>query len=286
MAQAPGHRLGQIIGDTLELAIGPALAKFADRHDLYLDGKGEREARPGKKVTWQDDLGNAHDLDHVLERGGSDEKLGVPVAFIESAWRRYTKHSRNKAQEIQGAILPLMTTWAHVKPFAGVVLAGVWTEGSINQLRSNDFSVLHINYDTIVDVFRVQDIDVLYEESTPDRMLQAQIDRWEELSDGERENLGQTLRDAISTELKVFMDQLSATILRRVECISILPLHGRMIDCRSVREARRQINAHDPDSDIGPLVRFEVIVRYDNGDDIAAGFDSSEEAITFIDSFK
>jgi hypothetical protein len=30
MAQAPGHRLGQIIGDTLELAIGPPLQAFAN----------------------------------------------------------------------------------------------------------------------------------------------------------------------------------------------------------------------------------------------------------------
>ena len=153
MAQAPGHRLGQIIGEALELAIEPRLRRFADDHGLYLDRAGTRPARRGKAVTWIDDLGNGHDLDCVLERGGTDEMIGAPAAFIESAWRRYTKHSRNKAQEIQGAILPLLAKYASLKPFAGVVLAGEFTSASLAQLRSNGFAVLHIEYATIIEIF-------------------------------------------------------------------------------------------------------------------------------------
>jgi hypothetical protein len=286
MAQAPGHRLGQIIGDTLELAVGPPLADFADRHGLYLDSKGERPARPGKKVTWRDDLGNTHDLDYVLERGGTQTKLGLPVAFIETAWRRYTKHSRNKAQEIQGAILPLLTTWARVKPFAGVVLAGVWTKGSLDQLHSNGFSILHIPYERIIDIFRRWDIEVYYEENTDDWVLQNQIDRWDALSVDEREELGDGLRDAISNELKVFMDDLSKTVLRRIECVSVLPLHGRITDCQTVDDAVELIESYNPDADAGPVVRFEVIIRYDNDDRITADFGSPADAVAFLSSFR
>jgi hypothetical protein len=82
VAESPAHRLGQIIGDALELAIEPVLRDFADEHDLYLDRKGPRPARPGKKVTWIDANGNSHDLDFVLERAGTDEAIGVPAAFI------------------------------------------------------------------------------------------------------------------------------------------------------------------------------------------------------------
>ena len=46
-------------------------------------------------------MGNVHDLDYVFEQGGTEATIGQPKAFIEIAWRRYTKHSRNKAQEIQ-----------------------------------------------------------------------------------------------------------------------------------------------------------------------------------------
>src|SRR6266478_9530636 len=130
MAESPAHRFGQIVGEVLESAIEPLLAQFAKKHALYLDKKGERLCRPGKKCSWLDRNGNKHDLDYVLERGGSRTNLGIPAAFIETAWRRYTKHSRNKAQEIQGAILPLVLTHHQHAPFIGVVLAGDFTHGA------------------------------------------------------------------------------------------------------------------------------------------------------------
>jgi hypothetical protein len=127
MAESPAHRFGQIIGEVLEAGIRPLLTKFATDHGLYLDQKGKRPCRKGKKCTWVDQNGNAHDLDFVLERGGTPTKVGMPAAFIESAWRRYTKHSRNKAQEIQGAIEPLAATYHTSGPFKGAILAGVFT---------------------------------------------------------------------------------------------------------------------------------------------------------------
>jgi len=236
-------------------------------------------------VTWRDDLGNEHDLDYVLERGGSAEDLGIPVAFIETAWRRYTKHSRNKAQEIQGAILPLLATWSHARPFAGVVLAGLWTKGSLNQLRSNNFSILHISYETIIEVFKSLNIDVYYEESTSDDYLRQQIDRWESLSDADRVAIGAILRTMIDHDLTVFIDSLALTVLRRIDSVSVLPLHGATTECETVEDAIKYIAGHDSRDATGPLVRFEVIIRYDNQDRITAHFSSSADAVSFLRSF-
>ncbi len=111
MAQSPSHRFGQIIGEVLEAAIRGPLEEVCRKHGLYLDSKHPRLARNSlNKVAWKDRKGNTHDLDYVIESGGTEEAIGVPKAFIEIAWRRYTKHSRNKAQEIQGAIIPLYLT--------------------------------------------------------------------------------------------------------------------------------------------------------------------------------
>src|SRR5258706_13763861 len=105
MAESLAHRWGQIIGDVFEQFVRDMLKSIGEKHDLYLDYKKPRRARAkqgGKdlsKVTWQDSYGNRHDLDYVLERGGTEEVLGVPVPFIELAWRRYTKYSRNKVPE-------------------------------------------------------------------------------------------------------------------------------------------------------------------------------------------
>ena len=94
------------------------LGEVARRHGLYLDFKGPRPTRGGQgKVTWQDGYGNKHDLDYVLVRGGTAEKLWIPIAFFESAWRRYTKHSKNKAQEIEAAVLPIALTFSRHQLF-------------------------------------------------------------------------------------------------------------------------------------------------------------------------
>src|SRR5438876_6339317 len=165
MAESYAHRWGQIIGDIFEQFVRDMLKSIAEKHGLYLDYKKARRARAkqgGKdlsKVTWQDSYGNKHDLDYVLELSGTEEKLGTPVAFIESAWRRYTKHSKNKAQEIEAAVRPVALTFARYQPFCGAVLAGEFTKNSLQQLRSKGFAVLHIPYGSIFAAFATLGID-------------------------------------------------------------------------------------------------------------------------------
>jgi hypothetical protein len=132
----------------------------------------------GKKVTWKDVNGNAHDLDFVLERSGTDETIGVPVAFIETAWRRYTRHSRNKAQEIQGAIQVLFLTHKHGCPFIGAILAGEFTTGALNQLKSLGFHVLYFPYDSIVQAFKSAGVNADFDEDTPEKDFRSKIRSW------------------------------------------------------------------------------------------------------------
>src|SRR5437016_5100811 len=192
MAVSPAHRFGQIIGEVLEAGILPLLESFAKKHGLYLDKKGLRPARPGKKVTWTDRNENKHDLDFVLERGGTAEEKGDPVAFIETAWRRYTKHSRNKAQEIQGAIMPLVETHG-ASPFIGAVLAGEFTEGAISQLVSLGFVVAYFPYETVVKAFSIVGIDASSDEGTPDSKFAARMKKWNALPQAQKDNVGREL---------------------------------------------------------------------------------------------
>ncbi len=285
MAEAPGHRLGQIIGDLLELSVEPLLRSFAQEHDLYLDRKELRSARAGVKCTWVDSLGNAHDLDFVLERGGSPTKVGTPAAFIETAWRRYTKHSRAKAQEIQGAILPLLTTHANVKPFAGAVVAGRWTSGALQQMRTSGLSVLQIGYDDIVQSFRTVGMDIDGEEGTPDADLQRQVDAWTALDDEQRAAVGEAVRACAAPEFAAFRDDLARTISRTIEVVKVLPLHGLPLACAGVEEAIETVGAYVPPAAVPELVRFEIGIRYTNADRIDAQFESAVDAIAFLRTF-
>lgn len=141
MAQSPSHKFGQQLGKLLEDIVlydilKPRLEQFAQVKNYYLDWQRSRPARKGKRVTWEDKYGNKHDLDFVIEADGTDSKLGRPVAFIESAWRRYTKHSKNKAQEIQGAILPIIELHHLSAPFYGVVLTQVASYSNRRSLKA------------------------------------------------------------------------------------------------------------------------------------------------------
>src|SRR5712691_8987322 len=208
MAESPAHKFGQIIGGILEQSVEPVLQQFAQEHSLYLDKKGHRPARKGNKVSWTDLYGNVHDLDYVLEKDGSPSRIGTPVAFIETAWRRYTKHSRNKAQEIQGAIIPLVETYKNVAPFFGAILAGVFTEKALTQLRSLGFTVLYFPYENVVRALSLVNIDAAFGEETPDSEYAQQVVAWEALPGEQRISVARTLIESHAEEVAGFIHAL------------------------------------------------------------------------------
>lgn len=283
MAESLSHKFGQIIGELLELALEPSLQKFARKHKLYLDKKGFRKARSGKKVTWTDLNGNKHDLDFVLERGGTVSKTGVPVAFIESAWRRYTKHSRNKAQEIQSAILPLANTYKMYSPFIGVVLAGEFTEGAINQLHSLGFGVLYFPYDTVVKAFSKFGIDASFDEKTAESAFKAKLKSWEILPD--KHEVAKELLRINKKNVDDFLNLLSDSVSRYIERIVILPLHGNESTVFTIAEAISFLKKHSENSSNLPLNRYEIIIKYNNGDRIEASFRNNKESIKFLEKY-
>jgi hypothetical protein len=280
MAESYSHKFGQIIGDLLEAAVFPHLEEFAQKHDLYLDKKGERLTRKGKKLTWIDGKNNKHDLDFVLERGGTDSKLGDPVAFIETAWRRYTKHSRNKAQEIQGAIMPLVEKYSYTSPFTGVVLAGEFTEGSLTQLRSLGFSVLYFPYATVIQAFAKFGIDASSDEDTPELEFKKKIEAWERLPN--KHAIAKELMSLNSQEANRFFKALESSILRSIESIIIWPLHGQGSTVASISEAIDFLNNYSEGQEALPFVKYEIMIKYNTGSRIDAVCMSKKEALDFL----
>lgn len=285
MAESPSHQFGQLIGDVLEAALQPALQQFADKYNLYLDKRGPRHAREGNKVAWTDKNGNKHDLDFVLERSGTANTIGTPVAFIETAWRRYTKHSRNKAQEIQGAIMPLVETHG-ASPFIGVVLAGEFTRGALSQLSSLGFAVAYFPYPSVVEAFSAVGIDASSDEETPDEEFAARILQWNALSPAQKDRVRQELVRANAEQINAFMAQLEQTVNRQVRSVRILPLHGCPMEWKSVNEAIRFISNYREESKPPAFCRYEVVILYMNGNRISGEFGTKKEAIQFLETNK
>jgi hypothetical protein len=282
MATSPSHRFGQIIGEVLETAITPLLQNFALEHELYLDKKGPRPCRRGRKCTWVDLNNNSHDLDFVLERGGTADKKGMPAAFIEVAWRRYTKHSRNKAQEIQGAVMPLIETYRNAAPFQGAILAGVFTKGALTQLQSLGFTILYFPYELVVEVFRRFGIDASSDEGTADVIFQEKVDSYEALSVNDRQRLAQELLKSRAEDVDQFIASLSSAVSRQIERIIILPLHGETCELNNIDEAVTFIERYNERGQVDRFVRYEIRVLYNNGNKIDGAFIDKQSAIQFL----
>lgn len=81
------------LGIFFELSMIRYLRPTVESLGFYLDYRHERPARDGQKeVRLVDAGGNKHKLDIVIEENGSEAVMGTPRAFIEMAWRRYSKH--------------------------------------------------------------------------------------------------------------------------------------------------------------------------------------------------
>lgn len=286
MAQSPTHKLGQVIGDLLEAAIFPTLKNFADENGLYLDHKGKRPSRRGVKCTWLDNNGNKHDLDYVMELGGTPEQVGTPVAFIEIAWRRYTKHSRNKAQEIQGAIEPLAEKYHQSMPFKGAVLAGEFTSGALDQLQSLGFNIVHFPYSAVVGAFKEVGIDASTYEATPDEVVLRKLRQWERLSKRRKGRVASTLLATRETELKEFLSTLAQSVSRKIEEVIVLPLHGSRLRATSIGDAKTLLEEYDESVAHTQFERYEIRIRFRNKNEITGRFNDKASAIEFLETYR
>ena len=284
MAKSPAHQFGQIIGNLVETVIRPLLEEFCSTTGFYLDYReNDRPARKGKKVAWEDQYGNIHDLDYVIERNGADAVIGSPVAFIEVAWRRYTKHSRNKAQEIQGAILPLAETYKWNNPFLGTVLAGVFTAGSLKQLKSVGFTILYFPYETLVDVFNREGIDIQYDEDTPDEECRQRVDLVRRTDDDSMCRIKNNLLAANKKSVCDFFDALRDRIGRRVERVVILPLYGEEHEFASIHGALLFLAQYNIREAAERFRKYEVLVSFSNGDKVDGVFALKQKAYEFLE---
>lgn len=264
----------------------PSLQTVADKHGLYLDYIHARAARNNNlKVTWQDYKGNKHDLDYVIEAGGSETVTGKPKAFIETAWRRYTKHSRNKAQEMQGAIGPLAETYRDSHPFLGVALGGMFTTGSLTQLMSHNFHILYYPYDSVVKAFAAVGIDASFDETTPAADLQAKVEAYERLPAARQALIGQTLIGLHKAQLATFINSLEVVLTRTVETVYVVALHGSSQTMASVADAVTFLEGYAEALTAHPFVRYEVMLKYTNGNEVSGKFSDKTSAIEYLRQF-
>jgi hypothetical protein len=161
-ASSSGHKLGQLVGDWYEKNIAATIFESVAKDlGLYLDHRfKERECRGGK-IIWNDLDDNSVDYDFVIELGGNDKKLGIPLAFFETFWRRGARHSKDKARDDSGKLLPMRNTYPTARVL-GIVSAGDFTRPAQEYVKSRDIDLFFIPKDNIVQAWRESGIEVDY----------------------------------------------------------------------------------------------------------------------------
>lgn len=288
MADSPSHRLGELIGDFFEASIINYLKPIVTDKGYYLDFRHPRPARNNKReVIGIDSNGNKHKLDIVVEEGGSEQQFGRYKAFIEMAWRRYTKHSKNKVQEISGAIIPLVNTNEKEIPFYAAVLAGEFTQSSIVQLNSQGFFVIYINYENLCELFDDIGISIRWEESTSESELATMVTSLEAiLGDPHKYNvLQRKFNRMFAAPLKELSTALCKSLDTKITEIIVVPIHGSAYISSSVIDAVDYIMNYDENS-LAPILRYEITIKYSNDVEYTMKCKDRRTAIQFLNQYK
>lgn len=276
------HKLGELIGNFLENAMKKPLLEFTENLKLYLDSYGKRAVREKVKVQREDIYGCTHDLDFVIEKEGFDNKEGFPVAFIEIAWRAYKKHSKNKVQEIFGAINPIADKYRYIDPFKAVVLSGDFTDPSIRQLKQQNFEVVYIDKARMNEVFASNGLEINYDEETPLKEIKQMIKEMEKVLKNKDllENLKNSLYKECENDICELKKKMENKVTKKIKYVSEANLCGEEV-LLDVKSTKKFVKASGKSKD-GKLQRTRISICYDNGDCLEYYFKTDEEKESFL----
>lgn len=215
-----------------------------------------------------------------LKGEGQKKKWGNQLPLLKV----HGEDIKNKAQEIQGAILPLVATHRNFAPFIGVILAGEFTEGAIAQLKSVGFHLLYFPYEIIVKGFNKFGIDASSEETTSEKEFQAKIKKWKSFE--ERDKLARYLLRLNKEQVKIFFSTLEKAVSRFITSISITVLHGEPHTVRNIENAIQFIRSYKSGNENLPVLKYEILIKYNNADKVEGTFKDSNSAVEFLSSFE
>lgn len=162
---------------------------------------------------------------------------------------------------------------------------GEYTPPAINQLKNLGFQVLYFQYDTVIQAFETVGVDVRYDEKTADDAIRGKHRDWEAVSDKRKPLVWERLVELNSSNVQEFMESLETTIARQIVAVRVTPLHGVDAAFVTVEEAVEFVVGYDESGTAGPLVRYEIQIRYNNGDKINAEFQEKGTTIDFLKAY-
>jgi hypothetical protein len=209
-----GHKLGQLVGDWFQDDfVRPILAEVAERLGLYLDHRLRSRSARGDKILWEDEYKNFVDYDFVLELGGSDEKLGVPVAFLECFWRRGSRHSKDKARDDSGKLMPMRYNYPTAR-FLGIVASGDFTKPAMQLIKSREIDLFYVPKAKVVESLAEVGNGMDYLDSAPETSKRGVADAFESaMTPPVRSEAASKLRNLMTeTVIQGYVDRVRSSL--------------------------------------------------------------------------
>ena len=80
-----------------------------------------------------------------------------------------------------------------------------------------------------------------------------------------------------------FLTALDKVLGKRIDKLYLIPLHGRAYEFRTTDEPASCVREYKDDDASLPLVKYEIFVKYTNGNEIRSQFQEREESYTFLE---
>lgn len=274
-----GHRLGQLIGDWWEeyLAL-PLLNEVAGSLELYLDCRFNSRTCRGEKIDWPDEDGNNVDYDFVLELDGTSEKRGIPVAFLETFWRRGARHSKDKARDDSGKLSPMRNTYPTAR-FLGILALGDFTAPAKQYVTNRDIKLLCIPKEKAISAFRAHNLTIDYPDKLPESDKLRLVEDFQSLfTDQTKKSVADKLRELVGlASFRAYQNDFSAVLSALPQEIKIVrSQHGYPVVFASIREAAEFLNAPTFRDEID-VTTYRYSVQYSDGTEFERELSSVED---------
>jgi hypothetical protein len=274
-----GHKLGQLIGDWFEECfVLPLLTSVAEKLNLYLDCRFQKRSARGEKILWADEDGNSVDYDFVMELEGSDDAIGVPVAFFECFWRRGSRHSKDKARDDSGKLAPMSQVHPTAR-FLGIIAAGDFTQPARQLVLSRGIDLFYVPKEKVIAAFSAAKMQMDYPDRASEdekQRLAAAFDKG--LTSKMKCKTADTLRTLLGKPaINTYLDRVRAALGATPQEIRFLARHDsapRVFE--TIPEATLFLKK--PDFDFAnPTERYLYQITYSNGAEFERQVDSLDD---------
>ncbi|NEP14126.1 MAG: hypothetical protein F6K14_28775 [Symploca sp. SIO2C1] len=236
------------------------------------------------KIIWSDLEGNDVDYDFVLELGGTESKRGVPLAFFETFWRRGARHSKDKARDDSGKLIPMRDTYPTVR-ILGIISAGDFTQPAQELVRSRAIDLFYIPKAKICKAWEDCKVPIDYADSASESVKRSIADNVEnKLTNAKKKQIHERL---ISIVGKSVFDSFLQRIVAGIAAVPVefrvtSVLIGKPIVFNNHEEAEKFLQekyTHSSAESMMQMFRYEVV--FSDGNIFQRADLSSNDALSF-----